>query len=612
MANTDFNIPKDGYLSFDALTLKTFIKDRLNDNNVFTDQNYEGSYISTLNEIIGYTFHTLLYYLNRTSTESMFSESEIYENMNRIVKGLDYNPIGKQSATTTFGMSASNVVSSGLYTIPRYTTVTDGSIFYSVNEDIVVSKTTDNLESFDSSVSQKLLYEGSFVEYPAYRASGNPAEVVFLAPGDNVSVDHFNIHAYVHEADTNTWYEWTQVPTLYLENGFSRSYEVRINENKRYELKFGNDINGKQLQANDLVQIYYLETNGTEGEITKGSLSVNGISLFASNTFGDILVDLNSQSGERYTYTDTSVANNISVTNTNNSTYYSEEESVESIKTNAPGTFRSQYRAVTQTDYENYILTNFANLVHDVKVNNNWGYLSDQMKYYYESVGLSDPNNISNVLYNQVNFADACNFNNIYITVVPKTLENSTGSPITIMNPAQKELMLSSLRAVKTLTSEVVITDPVYIATDMGMSSTGSTSVTLDDVAKTELVIVKDPDSRRDNSSLILGVVGVFEDYFNRENVTLGKTLDLNGLTSDMLAIPGVKNIYTRRTDNTSIQVDGLSMISWNPIYLRDILLITKNTAYADFQFIYLNNKSTLQDRIKVESATKIFENIEY
>ena len=79
---TQFTIPRDGYLTFDALTLKQFIKDRLNDNKVFTDQNYEGSYISTITEIIAYTFHVLMYYLNRSSTESMFSESQIYENMN--------------------------------------------------------------------------------------------------------------------------------------------------------------------------------------------------------------------------------------------------------------------------------------------------------------------------------------------------------------------------------------------------------------------------------------------------------------------------------------------------------------------------------------------------
>jgi hypothetical protein len=40
------------------------------------------------------------------------------------------------------------------------------------------------------------------------------------------------------------------------------------------------------------------------------------------------------------------------------------------------------------------------------------------LKYYYEDIGIGDPNNVSNVLYNQLNFADACNFNNVYITFI--------------------------------------------------------------------------------------------------------------------------------------------------------------------------------------------------
>jgi len=95
--STEFNIPKDGYLSFDALTLKQYIKDRLNETNIFTDQNYEGSYISTINEIIAYAFNTLLYYLNQTATNSEFSETTLYDAMNRIVKLLDYKPIGRQT-----------------------------------------------------------------------------------------------------------------------------------------------------------------------------------------------------------------------------------------------------------------------------------------------------------------------------------------------------------------------------------------------------------------------------------------------------------------------------------------------------------------------------------
>ena len=85
---------KDGYLAFDALSLKQHIKDRLNESAVFTDQNYEGSNISTIMDIVAYTFNVLMFYLNKTSSESMFSDAQIYENMNRIVKLIDYKPVG--------------------------------------------------------------------------------------------------------------------------------------------------------------------------------------------------------------------------------------------------------------------------------------------------------------------------------------------------------------------------------------------------------------------------------------------------------------------------------------------------------------------------------------
>ena len=100
------------------------------------------------------------------------------------------------------------------------------------------------------------------------------------------------------------------------------------------------------------------------------------------------------------------------------STFSSKEEDADSIRENAPGVFRSQFRLVTQDDYANYIKTNFANLIDDVAVVNNWQYVSEQLKYYYD-LGISKPDQLSRPLFNQVNFADACNFNNNYILVVP-------------------------------------------------------------------------------------------------------------------------------------------------------------------------------------------------
>ena len=70
--NTDFSLNRDSYATFDALTLKQLIKQRLNDGGVFTDQIFEGSNISSIIDIIAYSYHTLLFYLNNTSSESLF------------------------------------------------------------------------------------------------------------------------------------------------------------------------------------------------------------------------------------------------------------------------------------------------------------------------------------------------------------------------------------------------------------------------------------------------------------------------------------------------------------------------------------------------------------
>lgn len=611
--NTEFTIPKDGYLAFDALNLKQFIRDRLNETGIFTDQNYEGSYISTVNEIIAMTFHHLLYYLNRTSTESLFSEAQIYENMNRIVKLLDYKPVGKQTSTLTFQATADETFQEGLYTIPRYSYVENGQGSYSFNEDVVFAITTPvgQIESLDGIASEKLLFQGRYQEYPLYTASGNENEVIFFAPGDNVIIDHFNIDVYVEEQREGRWRQWNRVPSLYLENAFAKAFEVRLNENKRYELKFGNGINGKKLESGDRVAIYYLESNGKEGEIGANGLRGRNLIPFSTTQYDAIIDDINEDSTDELVFISTTQARSISLDNQNISTYYQPEENVNSIRSNAPGIFRSQYRLVTEVDYENYVRTNFANLIHDVSVANNWKYVNEQLRYYYDSIGLKNPNDISNILYNQLNFADGCNFNNVYLTVVPKTISN-TKNPRSNLTPAQKELIISSLQPVKTLTSEIVILDPVFIAADLVLTKGGSTTATIDDVNNTELFIEKNQNVRRDENSISLDVYNAFLNYFNRDNLKLGDPLDLNTLTSNILSIRGVNKIYTRRRDDNSIRFEGLSMLIWNPIYVKDAIITTDSKPLEYFKYLFLNDSENFQKKISVGANVKIYETIEF
>ena len=89
------------YLRFSAYSIKDLITRKLSDNSSFTDQIYEGSNLAILIDIFSYMAQCLLYNINNAAAESMFADTQLYENMNRLVKFLNYNPKGCIPAACT-------------------------------------------------------------------------------------------------------------------------------------------------------------------------------------------------------------------------------------------------------------------------------------------------------------------------------------------------------------------------------------------------------------------------------------------------------------------------------------------------------------------------------
>jgi hypothetical protein len=604
-SQNNFDIPKGGYVAFDAMSLRQLIIDRLNEQQVFTDQNFLGSNLASVIDIISFSYNALIYYLNKTSSESMFSEASLYENMNRIVRLIDYSPIGFQTSTLTFNCSASNLTQ-GLYTIPRYSYVLTNNIPFSFNEDITFAKSSNNIvESLNELAQQKLLFQGLYQEHPLYTASGEDNEMIIVNAGDSI-VDHFNIDVYVKSILTGKWEEYTKTANLFLETGSAKKYEIRLNGNKRYEIKFGNDINGAKLQTRDQVAIYYLASLGAEGEVGPGALNDDSrLVTFNSVQFNNITNDV---FANQYRLLTNAEAGNLNFTNTNNSTTVKAEETVEQIRQTAPANYRSQYRLVTTRDYEVFAKTNFANLLADVKCVNNWDYVAGYLKYFYD-IGITDPARTERALFNQVQYADSCNFNNVYLLVVPR----SVTSNLDYLVPAQKELINSSLANSKMTTTETVFIDPVYKAVSFGISSSLSTVDPIIDESKCYLEIIKRTSSRRDNQSIINDVVNVISTYFNRKTLKLGQTIDVRSLTQQILDIDGVDTFYTRRTDDPTLKAQGLSLFFWNPIYpTNDKTVTTNNIPLKYFEYPFFNNLSTIASKITVTAVTTVFETIEY
>ena len=589
----NFNIPKGGYVAFDALSLRQLIVNRLNEQGVFTDQNFVGSNLAAIIDIIAYSYNTLIYYLNKTSTESMFSEAQLYENINRIVKLIDYSPVGNQTSTLSFNCSAQNLVKN-LYTIPLYSYVVSNNTYYSFNSNITFAKTIDNtVESLNNVSDNNLLYQGKYTEYPVYIAAGNNNEVVIVNPGNDI-VDHFNIDVYVKPLLTGKWQAYEQTANLFLESGTSTKYQIRLNDKYFYEITFGDDVNGVKLQPGDQVAVYYLASSGTNGEIGPAALDDNS-QLIAYNTlqYNQIVTDVYSN---QYNYLTNATMNSINFANTGNSTPFNTAETADSIRNNAPSNYRSQNRLVTAQDYVTFVKTNFTNLITDVKCVNNADYISGYMQYFY-NIGITSPQMTDRALFNQINYSDSCNFNNIYLIIAPKS---NAILPNYIL-PAQKQLIRSSIENSKLLTTETVFVDPVYKAVSIGITSSANSFNPSTEKSLCTLNIQKTTSTLRSDQSIINDVKNVFTSYFNTNITTLGQILDTRSLAQQIYDIEGVQTFYTSRTDDPTVSTEGLSLFVWNPIYpTSDKKVTTNNVSFNYFEFLYLDNIDNLSSQINI------------
>jgi hypothetical protein len=584
---------KNSYVSFDAVALRDLIIDRLNRGKVFTDQNYQGSNMSAFIDVISFTFSTLLFYLNKTSSESMFSESQIYENMNRVVKILNYNPVGRIGQSVPYKITATNSLSAGNYTIPRYSFISIGGDNYTVNQDITFTKFTNNEEVIENIANTYLAYQGTYQEYPIYTSAGVENEIVYLSLSDDIYVDHFNIDVYVKYSETNKWTKWNRCSELFLFTANDNVYEVRFNENKRYEIKFGDDINGKKLNKGDQVLIYFL--NVKKGSVGIGPNALNNSSIVPFNSINYINI-LNDTSAVYENYLTQDQLKQVKLNNDYPSNVFSDEENVDSIRKNAPKTFRSQYRLVTSTDYESFLKTNYSGFLSDLKVVSNENYLKNYIKYLYD-IGLNEPQKDNRILFNQIKFSTSCNFNNLYVYMVPKNKMQQ------YLTPPQKEIIVNALEENKTLTSQIIPMDPVYVYIDFYLQKAGETISPINNEF-TRIKITKSLNSRRADSAIKADIESIFKKYFGRGINKLGQIIDIYQIATDILNIESVEKIQTYRTD-IDVLVEGLSFIFWNSVYPEsDSQVTSQNIQLENFKFPIFNNIENLFSRIDIMEKT--------
>lgn len=626
--NTDF-------LRFSAYSIKDLITRKLSQDSNFTDQIYEGSNLAILIDLVSYMYQCLMYALNNAAAESMFSDTSVYENINRLVHLIGYSPKGIIPSTAYFYINnkEDNLQTGGKYsdkTILKYTAIDTGKIdqngstvYYSTKADF---KVTDD-------VNYKFkMYNGRWKHYTPQVASGIPYETFVLAGlkssiEDKAFVANDGIDVYVEDPETGniSQYDVTDQElftnnditdiSLYSEI-YSKNKEicaVRLNGNKQFEIKFGDGIIGKKLKENSIIHIFYLETNGLDGHIDFGSYTGESFSTHSAAFFG-----INNNLYKKI-FGDANTNNNITnvaekkdspkVYLESVSTDAQAEESVESIKLNAPQWFKIGNRLITHNDYIYYLKNRYSDSIADVVCQNNWEYISTFFKWLYQ-LGKSKHNNSAyylrqaQLLRNNYVYADSADANNIYLWT-----KLYAGDLKVVKNN-----YIEDIQKIKTLTSELVFLEPIDVKfalcaapEDVALSYLHESSV-FDIDGETYLEVTVSDNTIYVSAQIQNQIEKLIIDYFSIKNLQLGMTINYNDLINQILSINGVltiKTVWVSKDDPNAINpiiYNGLCFASWSNTYIEagDDLNISNSTqTLQQFQFPSLYTKS-LANKIKL------------
>lgn len=601
---TDFSLSRDSYTAFDAKSLKELIQTRLNEGGVYTDQSFEGSNMSSIVDVIAYSYHLLLFYLNQTSSDAMFTDTSIYENMNRIVKLIDYKPKGYQTSLLSFNLKASSLLPIDTYTIKRYSYFLAGGLYYSFIEDSTFNKTVAGEQSLENFSSENILREGQYFEYPEVLALGEDFETIPLAVKStddnvNINIDSSSIDIYVRDSNTGQITEFTETTSLFLENSDSTVYEKRLNENGLYEFKFGNGVFGKKLNERDSLFIYYIQSSGESGVISPGVLDGNKLNQFITPRFNLISSSIYNNT---FNFVTTQQIQYLAFTNTLKSTIPVEKEDVDSIRNNASKNFQLQNRVITLADYKDFLNSNFSQILKSFEVVNNDDYV-DQYLNYFLNIGLNRPNDDSRVLFNQINFNSINQANNIYLFLVSKFNNIDKDDNLYFVSTSQKSSIINTFKEKQQANINIVPVDPVYTAFDLGARSGDNENITKDIAEESFLVIKRNVLSNTSTEAMKERINNIFANYF--DNVNLNGLVSLKEISNQIFNIEGVEEISTRRITNSTVvnEVDGISLVVYNPIYPdNDIKIIGSDLKLPFFKYPYLSGKSILSNII-IENA---------
>jgi len=312
---------------FDAV--KSNLKSFLQNQSQFQDYDFKGSSLNILLDVLSYNTHYLAYLANMSTNELYLDSADIRNNIVSLAKMIGYTPSSPRAPLAAIDITLNNgtgtSVTMGKGTI--FTTTVNGiSYQYITNSDF----TTTPLAGVYK-FSNVNIYEGSLVTFK-YTVDSTDSDQKFVIPNNKADTSTLLIKIQNSSSDTTT-------ETYSLAGGYnnisstSKVYFIQEGQDGKYEIYFGDGVNGKALADGNIVIMEYIVTNVSES---------NGASSFTlSGNIGGFT--------------------NVTISTTSASQGGILGETDDSIKLNAPLQYAAQDRAVTTTDYESLVKSIYPN-----------------------------------------------------------------------------------------------------------------------------------------------------------------------------------------------------------------------------------------------------------
>jgi len=288
----------------------------------FTDYNFEGSTISMLLDLLAYNTYQNAFYTSMVGNEMFLDSALLRDSVVSRAKMLNYVPRSARGASTTLTVEITPTGAPDSVTVAKdseFSATIDGEAYKFVTPQAYSFSSTDN---YSGTIT---ITEGRPVTHRFTVNTNSP--VRYILPNENVDTTSITVDVQTSSSDASS-VRYNLASDITEVQANSAVYFLQEVEDSQYEITFGDDVIGQAPVDGNIVIANYRICNGTDG---------NGISSFTSpSTLGGsstftTLVDAATSGG----------ANN---------------ETIESIKFNAPKNYETQNRAVLAEDYKRLIL----------------------------------------------------------------------------------------------------------------------------------------------------------------------------------------------------------------------------------------------------------------